>query len=98
MVVNIGEAKSHLSRLLHLVAAGEEIVIARAGVPVARLVPIHPSKAKRDLGIDKGKIWISDDFDASSPAIEALFAGKRKGSPKRAKSKLSSIRNQPISH
>jgi prevent-host-death family protein len=87
MVVNVHEAKTHLSRLLHRVAAGEDVVIAHAGVPVARLVPIQLSKSKRELGIDKGKIWISDDFDAPSPEIEALFGGERKNSHKRAKSK-----------
>jgi prevent-host-death family protein len=67
MEVNVHEAKTHFSRLLQRVAAGEEITIAKAGVPVARLVPIEPKIAKRKLGIDRGKIWIADDFDAPLP-------------------------------
>ncbi len=55
MEVNIHEAKTHFSRLLQRVAAGEEVVIARAGVPVARLVAVEPKKAKtRPLGMDEG--------------------------------------------
>jgi len=60
--VNVHEAKTHLSRLLAKVAAGEEVIIARNGEPVARLVPVEPRK-KRVLGQDAGRIWISDDFD-----------------------------------
>jgi prevent-host-death family protein len=77
MVVNIHEAKTHLSRLLQRVAGGEEITIAKAGTPVARLVPVGVDKPKRQLGIDKGKIWISEDFDARDPEIEALFYGEK---------------------
>jgi prevent-host-death family protein len=65
--VNVHEAKTHLSRLLERVERGEEIVIARAGKPVARLVPIEPSPGKRPIGRDKGKIWMSDDFDEPLP-------------------------------
>lgn len=71
MEVNIHEAKTHLSKLLQRVAQGEEVTIARAGVPVAKLIAVTP--AKRPLGIDKGKIWISDDFDAPIPEFEAMF-------------------------
>lgn len=87
MEVNVHEAKTHLSRLLQRVASGEEITIANAGVPVARLVPIEFSQSKRQLGIDEGKIWMADDFDAPSPEIEALFAGADKPMPKRTKRK-----------
>jgi prevent-host-death family protein len=66
--VNIHQAKTHFSRLLQRVAAGEEVVIARAGVPVARLVAVEPKKGKtRPLGMDEGRIWIADDFDAPLP-------------------------------
>ena len=85
MVVNIHEAKTHLSRLLQRVAGGEEITIANAGTPVAKLVPVESGKAKRELDIDKGKIWISDDFDAPDPEIEALFYGEEP--PRRPKRK-----------
>ena len=68
MEVNIHQAKTHFSRLLQRVAAGEEVVIARAGVPVARLVAVEPKQGKvRPLGMDEGRIWIADDFDAPLP-------------------------------
>ena len=86
-VVNVHEAKTHLSRLLQRVAGGEEITIANAGVPVARLVPIEFSTKKRELGTEKGKIWIADDFDAPCPEIEALFYGETEKPQKRAKRK-----------
>jgi prevent-host-death family protein len=65
--VNVHEAKTHLSRLLERVEAGEEIVIARAGKPIARLVPLEPPAPRRLFGRDRGKIWISDDFDEPLP-------------------------------
>ena len=61
--VGIHQAKTHLSRLLRRVAAGEEIVIAKGGKPVARLVPVEPPES-RSLGRDKGILQIPDDFDA----------------------------------
>ncbi|HLW83780.1 MAG TPA: type II toxin-antitoxin system Phd/YefM family antitoxin [Candidatus Sulfotelmatobacter sp.] len=68
MEFNIHEAKTHLSRLLQRVAAGEEVTIARSGVPVARLVPIEPDKNKaRPLGFARGQVWVADDFDAPLP-------------------------------
>ncbi len=63
---NIHEAKTHLSRLLARVAAGEEIVIANAGVPVARLVPVAVG-TERALGSERGRIAIAPDFDAPLP-------------------------------
>jgi prevent-host-death family protein len=65
--VNVHAAKTHFSKLLEKVSAGEEIIIAKAGKPVARLCPIknQPTK-KRVPGIDKGKIWMADDFDLLS--------------------------------
>ncbi|MBZ5574767.1 MAG: type II toxin-antitoxin system Phd/YefM family antitoxin [Acidobacteriia bacterium] len=73
MEVNIHQAKTHFSRLLQRVAAGEEITIARAGKPVAKLIAVGPSGGKRPMGMDKGKIWIADDFNAPDPELEALF-------------------------
>ena len=73
MEVNIYEAKTHLSRLLQRVAAGEEVIIARAGVPVAKLVAAGSENKSRPMGIDEGKIWIAEDFDAPDPKLEALF-------------------------
>jgi len=66
-IVNIHEAKTHFSKLLARVSTGEEIVIAKAGKPVARLSPILPATSKRRVpGIDKGKIWMAKDFDTMS--------------------------------
>ncbi|MPZ21473.1 MAG: type II toxin-antitoxin system prevent-host-death family antitoxin [Luteitalea sp.] len=65
--VNIHEAKTHLSRLLDEVAAGRSVVIAKAGKPIARLVPLAPGKPVRRPGALKGKLWIADDFDAPLP-------------------------------
>jgi len=65
--VNINEAKTHFSKLLARVSAGEEIVIARAGKPVALLGPIQQLTMKKRIpGIDKGKIWMAKDFDVMS--------------------------------
>ena len=61
--VTIHEAKTHLSRLVARAAAGEEIVIARAGEPMARLVAYEERREPRVPGRLKGKIWIADDFD-----------------------------------
>ena len=61
--VGIHEAKTHLSRLLRRVAAGEVIVIAKGGVPLARLVPIH-SRARRELGRDADTVRVHGEFDA----------------------------------
>ncbi|GAA3080752.1 type II toxin-antitoxin system Phd/YefM family antitoxin [Pseudonocardia yunnanensis] len=61
--VNVYEAKTHLSRLLERVEAGEEIVIARNGRPVARLVPARRQRSPRVPGAWKGQGWIADDFN-----------------------------------
>ena len=65
-VVNVHEAKTNLSRLLAEVERGREVTIARAGRPVARLVPAEPPP-KRELGLERGQIWISEDFDEPMP-------------------------------
>ena len=67
MTVNIHEAKTQFSKLLARARMGEEIVIAKAGAPVARLVPIRENRGHRPIGIDKGKIWMSPDFDDPLP-------------------------------
>jgi prevent-host-death family protein len=61
--VNVHQAKTQLSRLLARVEQGEEIVIARDGKPVAKLVPHRAERAPRKPGWAKGQIWIADDFD-----------------------------------
>jgi prevent-host-death family protein len=66
-IVNVHQAKTHLSRLLDEVAAGAEVVIARAGRPVARLVPLEPVVRRKKLGALKGRIEVPDDFDAPMP-------------------------------
>ena len=77
MQVNVHEAKTNFSRLLQRALEGEEITIAKAGVPVARLVPVEPSEGKRKLGLYSGKIWMADDFDGPLPPdILAGFLGE----------------------
>jgi len=65
--VNIHEAKTNLSRLLRRVSAGEEIVIAKAGRPIARLVPVTQKPARRVPGSAAGQVIIVPDFDAPLP-------------------------------
>jgi prevent-host-death family protein len=74
-VVNVHQAKTHLSRLLERVAEGEEIIIAKSGKPIAKLIPIRA--AKRLLGMDAGSdYFIADDFDAAMADEELeLFEG-----------------------
>lgn len=74
--VNIHEAKTHLSRLLDEVSRGEEVTIAKAGKPIARLVPITTSRPPRTPGFLRGQIRISDDFDAPLPDdVQRSFEG-----------------------
>jgi prevent-host-death family protein len=67
MEVKIHEAKTHLSRLLVRVATGEEIVIAKAGKPIARLVPFSRPSRNRIGGQDRDRLQIAEDFDAPLP-------------------------------
>ncbi len=69
-VVNIHEAKTHLSRLLKRVEGGEEIVIARSGKPVARLTAVRARPANRVPGMDKGKVIIHPTFDDPLPEFD----------------------------
>lgn len=70
---NIHEAKTNLSKLIEKTQKGEEVIIAKAGKPVAKLVA-HKEKLKpRKFGLWKGKVWISDDFDDEDPEINKLF-------------------------
>lgn len=75
MIVNVHEAKTQLSRLLERVAAGEEVVIGRAGRPVARLVPYREPARPRTPGTLRGAIWVADDFDASPEWLLDAFEG-----------------------
>jgi len=75
--VNIHEAKTHLSRLLQRVAAGEEIIIANRGTPVARLVPPAQPKGRGILGLAAGQFTVPEDFDAPlPPEVLAGFLGE----------------------
>ena len=78
MTVNIHEAKTHLSRLLARVAKGEEVIIARAGKPLARLIPIERPRTVGDaFDVYKGQVWIAPDFDAPLPEdVLADFEGR----------------------
>ena len=88
MEVKVHEAKTHHSRLLQRVEAGEEITIARGDKPIARLVPVAIQR-KAMQGMDRGKVWISEDFDAPDLELEALFEGdplpksRRRKTPRR---------------
>jgi prevent-host-death family protein len=77
-IVNILEAKTHLSRLVERLESGaeSEIVIARNGRPVARLVPLQAQPAQRRIGIAKGQFTVPESIDAANAQIEALFCGK----------------------
>lgn len=75
--INIHEAKTHLSRLVEDVAAGAEIIIAKAGKPMARLSPVSTPVKKKRLGLLKGKIKIAGDFNAPlSDDVLASFEGR----------------------
>lgn len=75
--INIHEAKTHLSRLVENAAAGEEVIIAKAGKPVARLVSLAKPAGRRQLGILAGKMVIPEDFDAPLPdEVLASFEGR----------------------
>ncbi len=62
-IFNIHEAKTHFSKLLERVLNGEEVIIARAGKPVARILPVTPTSPTRVPGIDKGRVTIMPNFD-----------------------------------
>jgi prevent-host-death family protein len=75
--VNIHEAKTQFSRLVDAAAGGEEIVIAKAGKPAARLVPMEQVKVARRFGGLKGKVRIAEDFDGPLPDdVIAAFEGR----------------------
>lgn len=76
--VNVYEAKTHLSQLLDRAAAGEEIVIARAGRPIARLVGLGAATFERRVpGGWRGKVSMSEDFDELPDELDAAFRGER---------------------
>ena len=75
LISNVHEAKTNLSKLIELALAGEEVVVAKAGKPVAKIVKYKTGNKKSVAGIWKGKVWISDDFDEEDKEINKLFYG-----------------------
>jgi len=73
IVGSVTEAKAQLSSLLERVCAGEEVIIARAGKPIARLVPYHAEPGPRTPGALKGRIRVAEDFDQLPPDIAEAF-------------------------
>ena len=76
MVINVYEAKTNLSKLLDRVVAGEEIVLGRAGRPLARLIPFRENQAPRVPGRLAGKLVIAEDFDATPVWLLDAFEGR----------------------
>lgn len=75
--VNLYEAKTHLSQLVDRAASGEEIVIAKAGRPLARLVSLARRTEPRPLGLLKGRVRVGEDFDAPLPdTVKDVFDGR----------------------
>jgi prevent-host-death family protein len=74
-VVNMHQAKTSLSRLVERALAGEDVVIARNGEPLVKLVPVQKEREPRIPGRGKGKIWISPDFEFTDEEITELFEG-----------------------
>ncbi len=78
VITNISDAKASLSKLIELVMQGQEVIIGKAGRPVAKLVPYDENTCPRQLGAGawKGNIWTADDFDDLSIETLALFTGE----------------------
>lgn len=74
--INIHEAKTHLSRLVEQAAAGEEIIIAKAGKPIARLVAYTEPTGPRMPGCWRGQVWMADDFDETPEDVIDSFHGE----------------------
>ena len=74
--INLYEAKTQFSRLVDRATAGEEVVIARHGRPVAKLVPYRPTPVVRRLGQFRGQVRIAPDFDELPPDLAAAFEGE----------------------
>ncbi len=77
-ITNISDAKASLSKLIEKVLKGEEVIIGKAGKPVAKLVPYDLDTSPRQLGVGhwKGQIWIADDFDELPEDVLKLFTGE----------------------
>jgi prevent-host-death family protein len=75
-VINVQEAKTHLSRLIDQVAAGEAVLLGKHGKPLAKLTAYAPQNEVRPLGGYEGQIRIAPDFDAEDERISLLFTGE----------------------
>ncbi len=77
-ITNISEAKATLSKLVEKVLKGEEVIIGKAGKPVAKLIPYELETSPRELGVGhwQGQIWMADDFDDLPKDIMQLFSGE----------------------
>jgi prevent-host-death family protein len=77
-ITNISDAKASLSKLVERVMKGEEVIIGKAGKPVAKLVPYNLDTSPRQLGVGRwqGKIWMAEDFDELPDDILNLFTGE----------------------
>lgn len=73
MIVNTHEAKTHLSKLIERAAAGEEIIIGKAGKPMAKLVAYKEERSPRRPGALKGKVRLAPDFDATPDEVVDAF-------------------------
>ena len=80
---NVHEAKTHLSKLLERVAAGEEVVIAKGGRPIAKLVPVREHRSRRLPNQYQGTLWIAEDFDTLPDDVVAAFEGPAQGGDRR---------------
>ena len=83
VITNISDAKASLSKLIELVLQGQEVIIGKAGKPVAKIVPYTEDTSPRQLGVGawRGKIWVADDFDDLPVEILALFTGEAEHEP-----------------
>jgi prevent-host-death family protein len=75
-IVNIHEAKTHFSKLIEQVLNGEEVIIAKAGKPIVRVIRYQQSDEPRRPGAWKGKVRMSDDFDELPPEVTEAFVGE----------------------
>lgn len=75
-IANMHQAKTNLSQLVELVTKGQEVIIAKAGKPVAKIVPYKKDVKPRQPGLLKDKIVIPDDFDEEDEEINKLFYGE----------------------
>jgi prevent-host-death family protein len=83
VITNISDAKASLSKLVEMVLQGQEVIIGKAGKPVAKLVPYDADTSPRKLGSGnwKGRIWIADDFDDLPEDVLASFLGTENDEP-----------------